>query len=136
MKVARLLGFLLAALILIPMAHADGNPVTMVFQDVNGANDGQYYVSPYTGTMNTHTVTLFCDDVLNEVNFGQRGKPTLPISEPPSKTTTFHKRDMEELPPRWFTAMPLRFIRKPHGSPHNSDIIPITIRICNTRCGS
>jgi hypothetical protein len=71
MKVARLLGFLLAALILIPMAHADGNPVTMVFQDVNGANDGQYYVSPYTGTMNTHTVTLFCDDVLNEVNFGQ-----------------------------------------------------------------
>ena len=71
MKVARLLGFLLAALILIPMAHADGNPVTMVFQDVNGANDGQYYVSPYTGTMNGQTVTLFCDDVLNEVNFGQ-----------------------------------------------------------------
>jgi hypothetical protein len=26
MKVARLLGFLLAALILIPMAHADGGP--------------------------------------------------------------------------------------------------------------
>ena len=71
MKVARLLGFLLAALILIPMAHADGNPVTMVFQDVNGANDGQYYVSPYTGTMGPQTVTLFCDDVLNEVNFGQ-----------------------------------------------------------------
>ena len=71
MKVARLLGFLLAALILIPMAHADGGPVTMVFQNVNGANDGQYYVSPYTGTMNKQTVTLFCVDVLNEVNFGQ-----------------------------------------------------------------
>jgi hypothetical protein len=70
MKVARLLGFLLAALMLIPMAHADG-PVTMVFQNVNGANDGQYYVSPYTGTMNGQTVTLFCDDVLNDVNFGQ-----------------------------------------------------------------
>jgi hypothetical protein len=70
MKVARLLGFLLAALILIPMAHADG-PVTMVFQNVNGANDGQYYVSPYTGTMAGQTVTLFCDDVLNDVNFGQ-----------------------------------------------------------------
>jgi hypothetical protein len=70
MKVARLLGFLLAALILIPMAHADG-PVTMVFQNVNGANDGQYYVSPYIGTMNGQTVTLFCDDVLNDVNFGQ-----------------------------------------------------------------
>jgi hypothetical protein len=70
MKVARLLGFLLAALILIPMAYADG-PVTMVFQNVNGASDGQYYVSPYTGTMNGQTVTLFCDDVLNDVNFGQ-----------------------------------------------------------------
>lgn len=70
MKVARLLGFLVAALILIPMAHA-GGPVTMVFQNVNGANDGQYYVSPYTGTMNGQTVTLFCDDVLNDVNFGQ-----------------------------------------------------------------
>jgi hypothetical protein len=70
MKVARLLGVLLAALILIPMAHADG-PVTMVFQNVNGANDGQYYVSPYTGTMDGQTVTLFCDDVLNGVNFGQ-----------------------------------------------------------------
>jgi hypothetical protein len=43
----------------------------MVFQNVNGANDGQYYVSPYTGTMNGQTVTLFCDDVLNDVNFGQ-----------------------------------------------------------------
>jgi hypothetical protein len=70
MKVARLLGFLLATLILIPMAHADG-PVTMVFQNVNGANDGQYYVSPYAGIMNGQTVTLFCDDVLNDVNFGQ-----------------------------------------------------------------
>ncbi|HEY1469189.1 MAG TPA: hypothetical protein VGF61_09090 [Candidatus Acidoferrum sp.] len=52
------------------MAYADG-PVTMVFQNVNGASDGQYYVSPYTGTMNGQTVTLFCDDVLNDVNFGQ-----------------------------------------------------------------
>jgi hypothetical protein len=43
MKVARLLGVLLAALILIPMAHADG-PVTMVFQNVNGANDGQHSI--------------------------------------------------------------------------------------------
>ena len=71
MKVARLLGVLLAALILIPMAHADGGPVTMVFKSVNGVNDGQYYVSPYSGTMKGQTVTLFCDDVLNDVNFGQ-----------------------------------------------------------------
>ena len=71
MKVARLLGLLLAASILIPMAHADGGPATMVFKSVNGVNDGQYYVSPYSGTMNGQTVTLFCDDVLNDVNFGQ-----------------------------------------------------------------
>jgi len=32
MKVARLLGLLLAASILIPMAHADGGPATMVFK--------------------------------------------------------------------------------------------------------
>ena len=42
MKVARLLGFLLAALVLIPMAHADGGPVTMVFKSVHGVNDGQF----------------------------------------------------------------------------------------------
>jgi len=29
------------------------------------------YVSPYYGTMNGAPVTLFCDDVLHEVNFGQ-----------------------------------------------------------------
>ena len=74
MKFARLLGLLVFAMILVPFAYADG-PVTMVFQGVNGANDGQYYVSPYYGTLTdqtgTHTVTLFCDDILNEVNFGQ-----------------------------------------------------------------
>jgi hypothetical protein len=74
MKFARLLGLLVVAMILVPFAYADG-PVTMVFQGVNGANDGQYYVSPYYGTLTdqtgTHTVTLFCDDILNEVNFGQ-----------------------------------------------------------------
>jgi hypothetical protein len=74
MKVARLLGLLMVGMFLVPFAYADG-PVTMVFQGVNGANDGQYYVSPYYGTMTgptgTQTVTLFCDDIINEVNFGQ-----------------------------------------------------------------
>ncbi|HKM68427.1 MAG TPA: hypothetical protein VJX70_14750 [Candidatus Acidoferrum sp.] len=70
MKFSRICGFLVVALILVPMAKADG-PVTMVFQGVNGANDGQYYVSPYTGSMNGQTVTLFCDDIINDVNFGQ-----------------------------------------------------------------
>jgi hypothetical protein len=70
MKFARLLGLLVVAMILVPFAYADGL-VTMVFQGVNGANDGQYYVSPYYATLNGQTVTLFCDDIINEVNFGQ-----------------------------------------------------------------
>ncbi|HXJ10630.1 MAG TPA: hypothetical protein VNH19_00040 [Candidatus Limnocylindrales bacterium] len=70
MKFARLLGLFVVGMMLVPFAYADG-PVTMVFQGVNGANDGQYYVSPYYGTLNGQTVTLFCDDILNEVNFGQ-----------------------------------------------------------------
>jgi hypothetical protein len=70
MKFARLLGLLVVGMILVPFAYADG-PVQMVFQNVNGANDGQYYVSPYYGTMNGQTVTLFCDDILNDITFGQ-----------------------------------------------------------------
>jgi hypothetical protein len=70
MKFSTVLGILAATLMLAPFAQADG-PVTMVFVGVNGANDGHYYVSPYTGTMNGQTVTLFCDDILNDVNFGQ-----------------------------------------------------------------
>ena len=70
MKFARLLGLLVVGMILVPFAYADG-PVQMVFQGVNGANDGQYYVSPYYGTMGGQTVTLFCDDILNEITFGQ-----------------------------------------------------------------
>jgi len=70
MKVARLLGILAAAMFLVPLAKADSS-VTMVFNGVNGAHDNQYYVSPYYGTMNGQSVVLFCDDILNEVNFNQ-----------------------------------------------------------------
>ena len=70
MNFARLLGLVVVGMILVPFAYADG-PVQMVFQGVNGANDGQYYVSPYYGTMNGQAVTLFCDDILNEITFGQ-----------------------------------------------------------------
>jgi hypothetical protein len=72
MKLVRAMGFLIAALFLVPFAHADGGPVNMVFTGVNGANDGHYYVSPYLGTMNGQTVVLFCDDIKNEVTFGQQ----------------------------------------------------------------
>ena len=71
MKLARLLGILAAVILLAPCAKADG-PVNMVFSGVNGANDGQYYVSPYTGTLNGQTVVLFCDDIANEVSFNQQ----------------------------------------------------------------
>ena len=64
MKFARLLGLLLVGIFLVPLAYADG-PVTMVFTGVNGANDGQFYVSPYYGTLNGQSVTLFCDDIIN-----------------------------------------------------------------------
>jgi hypothetical protein len=69
----RNLSILLAAIIMIsPLAHADGgNPVTAVFQGVNGANDGSYYVSPYYGTINGQSATFYCVDFNNEVNFNQ-----------------------------------------------------------------
>jgi hypothetical protein len=57
MKLFKLVGFVIAALLLVPFAHADGEPVNMVFTGVTSANDGQYYVSPYTGG-------LFCDEPL------------------------------------------------------------------------
>src|SRR5712692_9737287 len=71
MKFVRLLGLFLVGMFLVPFAYAVG-PVSMVFTGVYGANDGQYYVSPYYGTMNGQSVTLFCDDIINEVNFGQK----------------------------------------------------------------
>lgn len=70
MKLGRVFGFLVVVFFLVPLAKADG-PVYMEFVGVNGVNDGQYYVSPYNGLMNGQPVTLFCDDIINEVNFGQ-----------------------------------------------------------------
>src|ERR1700730_3580844 len=75
MKLSRTMWILGLLLVLTPLAHADGT-TTMQFTGVNGANDGQYFVSPYTGTMNfgtanAQTVGLFCDDINNDVNFGQ-----------------------------------------------------------------
>lgn len=58
-----------------PSAHADGT-ATMLFTGVNGANNGVYYVSPYTGVVNpgssnAQPVVLFCDDINNEVYIGE-----------------------------------------------------------------
>src|ERR1700761_7590649 len=62
-------------LFLTPLAHADST-TTMLFTGVNGANDGVYFVSPYTGVINAgsgnaQTVVLFCDDINNEVYVGE-----------------------------------------------------------------
>lgn len=67
----KVLGLVGLALFLSCAAYADGTTVSMVFGTVNGAQDGQYYVSPYYGTMNGAPVTLFCDDINNEVTWGQ-----------------------------------------------------------------
>jgi hypothetical protein len=72
----KVLGLVGLALFMACGAHADGTPANMVFTGVNGAQDGQYYVSPYNGVMNPGTssaqqVVLFCDDINNEVTFGQ-----------------------------------------------------------------
>jgi hypothetical protein len=75
MKLSRTMWFLGLLLVLTPLAHADGT-TTMLFTGVNGANNGVYYVSPYTGTMNygtsnAQTVGLFCDDINNDVYIGE-----------------------------------------------------------------
>ena len=74
MRVPRALWVLAALLVSTPFAQADST--TMQFTGVNGANNGVYYVSPYSGTMNYGTsgaqsVVLFCVDINNEVSFNQ-----------------------------------------------------------------
>lgn|ERR1700683_2482458 len=75
MKLSRTIWILGLLLVLTPLAHADGT-TTMQFTGVNGVNNGVYYVSPYTGTMNygtssAQTVGLFCDDINNDVSIGE-----------------------------------------------------------------
>jgi hypothetical protein len=75
MKFGRILGLFAAVLVAGPFAFADSG-VNMKFTGVNGANDGVYYVSPYTGVMNYGTsnaqnVVLFCDDIKNDIYIGE-----------------------------------------------------------------
>jgi len=72
MKLSKTLWVSAALLLMTPLAHADST-TTLEFTGVNGANNGVYYVSPYTGklnygTSNAQTVVLFCDDINNEVS--------------------------------------------------------------------
>jgi hypothetical protein len=71
MKLIRVLVGIIALLVFLPSAHADGVSVTMVFMGVNGANNGIDYVSTYYGTLNGQKVTLFCDDIINTVSSKQ-----------------------------------------------------------------
>jgi hypothetical protein len=75
MKLSKSLWILAALLLITPLAQADST-TTIKFTGVNGANDGVYYVSPYTGTLDygtssAQTVVLFCDDINNEVSTKQ-----------------------------------------------------------------
>src|SRR6266436_7323520 len=75
MKLSRVMWVLAAVFSITPLAYADAT-TTMEFTGVNGANNGVYYVSPYTGIMNygtskAQTVILFCDDINNEVSMNQ-----------------------------------------------------------------
>jgi hypothetical protein len=75
MKALKTWSILALLLVMTPLAHADGT-TTMQFTGVNGANNGVYYVSPYTGTINygtssAQTVVLFCVDINNEVSMDQ-----------------------------------------------------------------
>lgn len=70
MNLGKLGGLLAVLMFLVPVAKADGS-VYMQFENVNGANDGHYYVSPYYGSMGGQQVTLFCDDIINDVSFGE-----------------------------------------------------------------
>jgi hypothetical protein len=75
MKLSKGLWILAAILIMTPLAQADST-TTIKFTDVNGANDGLYYVSPYTGILNygtssAQTVVLFCVDFNNDVSLDQ-----------------------------------------------------------------
>lgn len=75
MKALKTWWLLALLLVMTPLAHADGT-TTMQFTGVNGANNGVYYVSPYTGTIDygtssAQTVVLFCVDINNEVSMGQ-----------------------------------------------------------------
>jgi len=75
MRFSKVLWVLVAVLIMTPLASADST-TTMEFTGVNGANNGVYYVSPYTGILNygtssSQTVVLFCDDINNEVSMNQ-----------------------------------------------------------------
>lgn len=56
------------------------NPVTVTFTGANGqvdANGSGYYISPYSGTINGASVTLYCDDDANEVSNGQTWQANL-----------------------------------------------------------
>ncbi len=75
MKLSRVFWVLAAVMILTPPAQADST-TTMKLTGVNGANNGVYYVSPFSGIMNygtpsAQTVVLFCDDINNEGSLNQ-----------------------------------------------------------------
>ena len=51
---------------------AFASPIQAEFTGVNGVNAFGYYVGEYYGTLESQSVSLYCDDFANEVHFGQK----------------------------------------------------------------
>jgi PEP-CTERM motif len=62
----------LAAILVAPVAHADGVPILVTLTGVNGSSANGVYTSPYFGTVNgVQGVGIICDDYWHEVYMGE-----------------------------------------------------------------
>ena len=64
------------------LSTASASTIQATFTGVNGENAFGYYIGAYYGQLESQSVSLFCDDFANEVNFGQTWQANL------SKITT------------------------------------------------
>jgi hypothetical protein len=63
---------IIALLAFVAVAAADPiETATLTLTGVNGQSAGEFYVSPYTVLLGTEALTVYCDDVLDEVSVGQ-----------------------------------------------------------------
>jgi hypothetical protein len=64
--------FIIALFTLTAIAAADPiETALLTLTGVNGQSADGFYVSPYTALLGTENLTVFCDDVLDEVSVGQ-----------------------------------------------------------------
>jgi hypothetical protein len=121
-------------LVMTPLAHADGT-TTMLFTGVNGANDGVYYVSPYTGVINlgssnAQPVVLFCDDINNEVYVGEIWQAK--VTNMATGNTRYGNGSVN---PNLGSTSPQTLYEEGRGSYLNFRHTQETMSVCNTPCG-